>query len=187
MMSQMKALEDENRRLKRMYADLSMQADRLKDALEKITRPSQRRELAEKVVAQRGLSIALACRTFGVSETCYRYSPQRNADNGKIADLLLGLVKVKKTWGFGLCFLHLHNVQGHRWKHKRVYRIYWELELNLRIKPRRRLKRENRKSGRRRVRRIWSGRWTSWRPPGRRSPIQALERVGRLQPRRPGH
>ena len=35
MMSQMKALEDENRRLKRMYADLSMQADLLKDALGK--------------------------------------------------------------------------------------------------------------------------------------------------------
>ncbi|GAA4525709.1 hypothetical protein GCM10023174_10740 [Chelativorans composti] len=30
MMSQMKALEEENRRLKRMYADLSMQADLLK-------------------------------------------------------------------------------------------------------------------------------------------------------------
>jgi putative transposase len=30
MMSQMKALEDENRRLKRMFADLSMQAELLK-------------------------------------------------------------------------------------------------------------------------------------------------------------
>lgn len=35
LMSQMKALEDENRRLKRMYADLSMQADLLKEALGK--------------------------------------------------------------------------------------------------------------------------------------------------------
>jgi len=35
MMSQMKALEDENRRLKRMFADLSMQADLLKEALGK--------------------------------------------------------------------------------------------------------------------------------------------------------
>lgn len=35
MMSQMKALEDENRRLKRMYADLSMQADLLMEALRK--------------------------------------------------------------------------------------------------------------------------------------------------------
>ena len=31
----MKAMEDENRRLKRMYADLSMQADQLKEALGK--------------------------------------------------------------------------------------------------------------------------------------------------------
>ena len=35
MMSQMKAIEEENRRLKRMYADLSMQADLLKEALGK--------------------------------------------------------------------------------------------------------------------------------------------------------
>lgn len=35
MMSQMKSLEDENRRLKRMFADLSMQADLLKEALGK--------------------------------------------------------------------------------------------------------------------------------------------------------
>jgi len=35
LISQMKAVEDENRRLKRMYADLSMQADLLKEALGK--------------------------------------------------------------------------------------------------------------------------------------------------------
>ena len=33
LISQMKAFEDENRRLKRMYADLSMQADSLKKDL----------------------------------------------------------------------------------------------------------------------------------------------------------
>ena len=35
MISQMKSIEDENRRLKRMYADLSMQNDLLKEALGK--------------------------------------------------------------------------------------------------------------------------------------------------------
>lgn len=107
-----------------------------------MTRPSQRREMAETAVARRGISIALACRTFGVSETCYRYSPKLNDENEPIAELLIGLTKARKTWGFGLCFLYLRNVQGHGWNHKRVYRIYREQELNLRIKPRKRLKRD---------------------------------------------
>ncbi|MFT0214142.1 IS3 family transposase, partial [Pseudomonas sp. F1_0610] len=32
--------------------------------------------------------------------------------------------------------------KGFKWNHKRVYRIYCELELNLRIKPRKRIKRD---------------------------------------------
>lgn len=36
----------------------------------------------------------------------------------------------------------LRNVKGFRWNHKRVYRSYRELELNLRIKPKKRLIRE---------------------------------------------
>lgn len=44
--------------------------------------------------------------------------------------------------GFGLCFLYLRNVKGYVWNYKRVYQIYQELELNLRIKPRKRLVRE---------------------------------------------
>jgi putative transposase len=38
--------------------------------------------------------------------------------------------------------LYLRNVQGRLWNHKRVYRIYRELELSLRIKPRCRLRRD---------------------------------------------
>jgi putative transposase len=98
--------------------------------------------MAEAAVAKRGVSVALACRTFGVSETCYRYSPKLDAENEVIADLLVGLTRARRNWGFGLCFLYLRNVQGRLWNHKRVYRIYRELELNLRIKPRKRLRRE---------------------------------------------
>jgi putative transposase len=70
-----------------------------------------------------GASIALACRAFGVSETCYRYGPKLRAENAEIADLLAGLTDARKTWGCGLCFLHLRNVKGHPWNHKRVYPI----------------------------------------------------------------
>lgn len=51
-----------------------------------------------KAVAMKGVSIALACRAFDVSETCYRYSPKLDNENEQIADLLLGLTRAKKTW-----------------------------------------------------------------------------------------
>ena len=78
-----------------------------------MTRPALRRGLAQKAVARHGVSIALACRAFVVSKTCYRYSPLLNDENEQIADLLVRLTQARKTWGFGLCFLHLRNVQGH--------------------------------------------------------------------------
>ena len=56
--------------------------------------------------------------------------------------MVLRLTACHKRWGFGLCFLYLRNVKGFGWNHKRLYRIYRELELNLTIKPRKRLKRE---------------------------------------------
>jgi len=93
-------------------------------------------------VQHRSLSITNACRTFQISETCYRYKPKLSDENELIADWLLALTRVRRAWGFGLCFLHLRNVRGFKWNHKRVYRIYRELELNMRIKPRKRLKRD---------------------------------------------
>jgi putative transposase len=62
---QMKAMEDENRRLNRMYSDLRMQAVLLfakGGAWKKVTGPSQRREMAAVAVEQRGVPIGLACR-----------------------------------------------------------------------------------------------------------------------------
>lgn len=90
----------------------------------------------------RGISIKLACLTFGISQTCYRYQAKQSAVNVEIADHLIRLTHNQKNRGFGLCFLYLRNVKGYPWNHKRVYRIYRDLELNLRIKPRKRIVRE---------------------------------------------
>jgi len=88
-----------------------------------------------------GVTIRFACICMGISETCYRYQAKLSDENAQIADWLLRLTQAHKRWGFGLCYLYLRNIKGFVWNHKRVYRIYRELELNLRIKPRRRLKR----------------------------------------------
>ena len=105
-------------------------------------RPSRRREMAKRAVHNRQISVRLACQIFSVSETCYRYEAKRNHENEQIADWLLKLTDNHRIWGFGLCYLYLRNVKGFGWNHKRVYRIYKELELNLRIKPRKRMSRE---------------------------------------------
>ena len=107
-----------------------------------MVKPSCRREMAQQTVEQSGASIRLACLALGISQTCYRYQATQSAENVEIADHLVRLTHNQRNWGFGLCFLYLRNVRGYRWNHKRVYRIYRELELNLRIKPRKRIVRE---------------------------------------------
>jgi putative transposase len=98
--------------------------------------------MAKDAVDQFAISIRKSCVLFSVSETCFRYQPKLVDENKEIADKLLELVENDRNWGFMLCFLHLRNVLNKPWNHKRVYRIYCELELNLRIKPRKRLDRE---------------------------------------------
>jgi hypothetical protein len=44
--------------------------------------------------------------------------------------------------GFGLRLLYLRNLKGFGLNHKRVYRIYRELELNLGTRPKKRIVRE---------------------------------------------
>ena len=104
--------------------------------------PSQRREMAQQAVQDRPISLKLACEAFGISQTCYRYQAKLSSENSEIADWLMRLTHQQRNWGFGLCFLYLRNVKDFKWNHKRVYRIYRELELNLRIKPKKRLARE---------------------------------------------
>jgi putative transposase len=104
--------------------------------------PSRRREMALRAVKEKAVSIRLACQAFGISQTCYRYQAKLSSENSEIADRLIRLTANQRNWGFGLCFLYQRNVKGYGWNHKRVYRIYRQLELNLRIKPKKRLLRE---------------------------------------------
>ena len=106
-----------------------------------MVKPSRRKEMAVRAKTQYNTSIRIACDVFGISETCYRYKAKLSSENAVIADWLLRLTTTHKRWGFGLCYYYLRNMQGYGWNHKRIYRIYRELELNLRIKPRRRIKR----------------------------------------------
>ena len=83
-----------------------------------------------------GVSIRVACEVLSISTTCYFYKPTLVNENAEIEDWLKRLTTTHKRWGFGLRSAFLRNTKGFKWNHKRVWRIFRELELNLRIKPR---------------------------------------------------
>ena len=98
--------------------------------------------MTQYAVDERGVSVAVPCSAFSISQRCLRYVPLLADENEEIEDWLIALAKVRKNRGFGLCYRYLRNIKGLKWNHKRVRRIYCDLELNLRIKPRKLLKRE---------------------------------------------
>lgn len=110
--------------------------------LKKVVKPSERREMAHYAVKTYLISVRSACQMVGISRNCYGYQSINNNENKQIADWLVRITNNQKNWGFGLCYLYLRNIKGYHWNHKRIYRIYKELSLNMRIKPKQRITRE---------------------------------------------
>jgi len=99
-------------------------------------KPGVRRGVARWLHAEYGLSRRRAAYCCSISSGCYRYESRRKPDD-EVIDVLTRLADSRPRWGFGLMFDWIRN-KRHAWNHKRVYRVYKELELHLRIKPKRR-------------------------------------------------
>ncbi|UJD95201.1 IS3 family transposase [Lelliottia amnigena] len=133
-----KDLEDENRRLKQMFADLSLECRALKDVIEKKPlKPVIKRELVNYLTAQFTMSIRQACRTLSLSRTVFHYQPDTRRDE-RVIEKLTEAAERYPRYGFKKLFQVLRR-QGNRWNHKRVHRIYCLLKLNFRRKGKQRL------------------------------------------------
>ena len=84
------------------------------------------------------MSISQACRVVNIDRKTYRYQPKKNKDNQVITNLLKSLSAQYPTYGFQKLF-NLIRLKNYPVNHKRVYRIYCDLSLNLKIKPKKRL------------------------------------------------
>lgn len=82
-----------------------------------------------------------ACKLVSLSRTVYRYMPDVSRDEPVIA-ALQGAAERYPRYGFYKLFLILRR-QGYPWNHKRIYRIYCLLKLNLRRKGKQRLPTRN--------------------------------------------
>ena len=84
-----------------------------------------------------GISLRQACILFSLHFSVYYYKPKPNEDH-LVRDALSSLAEQHTRWGFWMMHHRLRNL-GHLWNHKRVYRIYTEMGLNLRRKTKKRL------------------------------------------------
>ena len=90
------------------------------------------------MVSQSGLPVQRACQAAGLSRATY-YRPVVNwaQRDGVGIEALTTLGATNPRWGFWKYVDRLRNT-GHRWNHKRLWRVYCQLRLNL---PRRTKKR----------------------------------------------
>ena len=84
-----------------------------------------------------GMSLRQACYVFGISTSVFYYQAKRKDDTELIGELSK-LADVHRSWGFWLMYHRLRKLQF-RWNHKRVYRVYTAMRLNLRNKRKKRL------------------------------------------------
>lgn len=84
------------------------------------------------------VSIRKACRYFDLSYSVMYYKPKKDSQDDLIRKELRLLAKQEHTWGFWMMRYRLKNM-GFWWNHKRIYRIYTSMKLNLRSKRKKRL------------------------------------------------
>ena len=78
-----------------------------------------------------------ACEVVGISRSVYQYRPNERKDDAVIA-AIQSVVERYPAYGFSKVFTVLRR-EGRPWNHKRVYRVYCALKLNLRGKGKKRL------------------------------------------------
>ena len=106
-MRRLKQLEDENSKLKKLVADLSLDKAMLQDVLRrkpKTVRPAHKRELVNKVCCEWPVSIRRACEVLAVGKSTYHYKSRRCGQ----ADLEKRIKEIAETrMGYGYRRVHV--------------------------------------------------------------------------------
>ena len=88
-------------------------------------------------MAEQGISERRSCRILDLSRSVYRYQA-KSIDDQWIEQELQRLANSQPRWGYGKMIDYLRH-QGYVWNHKRIYRVYCEMGLNMHRKPKKRL------------------------------------------------
>lgn len=83
------------------------------------------------------ISVSRACKLLKLSRAVYHYVPVLSNEE-EVKEVLIRLAEKYRRYGFKKLFQKIRQ-EGHGWNHKRVYRLYCALKLNLRVKAKKRL------------------------------------------------
>ncbi|WP_410896817.1 IS3 family transposase [Pontibacter sp. E15-1] len=135
----LRQLEEENRQLKQLVADLSLDKQMLQDMLpKKALRPAQSKRLVLGLTENYRVSVRRACKVVLCHLSGWYYR-SRARDSSVIRKRMQEIAQVRVRYGFWRILVLLRR-EGWRDNHKRVYRLYKEEGLNLRSKRPRRSK-----------------------------------------------
>ncbi|MCS5958758.1 IS3 family transposase [Klebsiella variicola subsp. variicola] len=132
----LRQLEDENQRLKKLVADLSLDKEMLQEVLKpKVLRPAQKRQAVHFLREAYRISVRRGCGLLMQSRTVYHWQSRR--DDRAIALRIREIAETRIRYGWPRIHIQLRR-EGWPVNHKKTHRIYCLEGLNLRKKrPRR--------------------------------------------------
>lgn len=89
------------------------------------------------MIVEHSISVRQACDQIHLPRATFLYQPTEK-DDQPVIDQLSMLTDKHPSIGFWMCY-HRIRKQGNRWNHKRVYRVYTAMKLNIRRKAKKRL------------------------------------------------
>lgn len=102
-------------------------------------KPPERRDAASYLVAERKVSIGRSCQAVGLSRSAWYKPPGDRMDKDReVIEVLSRLTESNHRWGFWQSYQQI-RFEGYGWNHKKVYRVYCQLGLNLKRRTKKRI------------------------------------------------
>ena len=124
----MRQLEEENLRLKKLVADLSLDKAMLQDVLAKRTDAGAPARMGPDLQARYGASERQVCFALQISRSSFRYRSVA-ADDSALRLRIREITEARVHYGYRRVHVMLRR-EGWRDNHKRIYRLYREQGLS---------------------------------------------------------